>query len=345
MATTYYSPILRDDDYQLTQNAMNVAVFNDTVESFKLFVQQIFAPNAWDSWTVGDVTSAVTSIRVYPFNFKTSLPNVEYDFEKIKLLGKYLTAEVRCALQNRESFNINFGTYTFTRKYNDFRDFEPYRTCKMYLPFVGYVDISLEEVYGKQVSVNYVTNILTGRTTIYVDLVNERTLFTTETNLSIEISTSNTNGGINNMAMIMGSLQAITAVGSLGAGIALAGVSGAGLTSYGMMHSGTTQLTSINGGVLGNVLESTRPHAYKGTQPTSNGGWYGPRKVFLLFEEMESVNYDDVKSRVGLPLMKTKNLSLLTGYTECSEVRISSAIATVEELEEIKRLLLNGIIL
>lgn len=43
---------------------------------------------------------------------------------------------------------IYCGQYTFTRKYNDWRDFKPFTKITLFIPYVGWVELNNEEIYS-----------------------------------------------------------------------------------------------------------------------------------------------------------------------------------------------------
>ena len=49
------------------------------------------------------------------------------------------------------TFGFTLGEYLYTGKYGDFRDFEPYTTLQIYLPFYGFVDVNIADVIGKYI--------------------------------------------------------------------------------------------------------------------------------------------------------------------------------------------------
>lgn len=59
--------------------------------------------------------------------------------------------------------SINFDSRV--TRFNDFRDYPPYRTFEMYVPFVGTVPVDQRKLYGKQLQLRYIPDFYTGNGT------------------------------------------------------------------------------------------------------------------------------------------------------------------------------------
>lgn len=350
---------LPDSDYEPTTNAVKFGVFNMASNSLPLFFQQVFDPNWWDTWLVGDVTSAIISLKMYPF--KVSDPTSQPEEKPIKILDKTLLGNVSYVDLSKTTRTLSFG-YIDIPNTNSFLDYEPYLILKLYLPFYGFITLDNSRVLGKRLFINYLVDYTSGRATIYVDVgnkvapYNEVTYFTGTCILSIDIPLSNNNGSMNNM-------NAFMSIFSLSMGIA----SGSTMTQTSSPQTTFNPLTGLPnrtplkstsnrletealGGVqsgLWSAFEASRPYAYQGQGAQGNGGWYGALNCFLLKETLNTEGYpDNIKKYYGLPLMENVLLSTLTGFTQVSDIHIDGLDnATASEVQEIESLLLNGVIL
>ena len=355
MSTTPYYGFhsnLPDTDYQTTVNAMQIGVFNNTEESLPLFLQMVFAPTSRDTFIVGDVTSAITSLRAYPF--KVSNPPSQPDAQIVKILGKQLNANVSYVKLSSYTLFLDFGTITISKKFNNFIDYEPYTRLYLYLPFKGYIDLDNSVVLGKTLKINYVIDLSSGRSTIYIDVLENgtyRTIYTENCIIGIDIPTSNINGNMNNIqgmlavystTMSMANAQAITKISSQVPTTLTGGLTGRGTTS----QEGVAVEGFPMSGSLMHIYNASRPYVAHGTPAQGNGGWYGPTECFLVREYLSPVNYDDINSYWGKPLSQEKTLSDLTGFTIIDKIHLEDiGTATSNELNEIETLLKQGILL
>ena len=107
---------------------------------------------------LGDYTKWCSSLVYFPINFV----NVEESRLGTTLTQYYLNVggvqvgnannRVHCYIPpSLLEFGFTLGEYLYTGKYGDFRDFEPYTTLQIYLPFYGFVDVNIADVIGKYI--------------------------------------------------------------------------------------------------------------------------------------------------------------------------------------------------
>lgn len=75
--------------------------------------------------------------------------------------GNPLTSEIQV---------INFGQIEVKRYSGTFYDYEPYSSCTLYLPYIGYVTLKVNEILGKTLRLQYIVNLLTGNFTAVIDV-------------------------------------------------------------------------------------------------------------------------------------------------------------------------------
>ena len=178
----------------------------------------------------------ISTVMVYPFN----IPLGRNGTSQGKLqLGLYDT-KIDCYDLLLVSEMYEMGEILIQPHFNNFADYDGYSKMEVWLPFLGTVDISLNDVIGKylkfRLGVDYISgqgiwyicvgNEPTNATSIYVDLLegaNDRILSTHTCQLGIQlpIGTSNTASVYRNL--IMGAVKGVStalssyAISSLGA--------------------------------------------------------------------------------------------------------------------------------
>lgn len=57
---------------------------------------------------------------------------------------------------------LDFGTITIGRYSGTFYDYQPYSSAQLYLPYIGYVPLKMNEIIGKELSLKYVVSLTSG---------------------------------------------------------------------------------------------------------------------------------------------------------------------------------------
>lgn len=178
----------------------------------------------------------ISTVMVYPFN----IPLGRNGTSQGKLqLGLYDT-KIDCYDLLLVSEMYEMGELLIEPHFNNFADYDGYSKMEVWLPFLGTVDISLNDVIGKylkfRLGVDYISgqgiwyicvgDTPTNATSIYVDLLegaNDRILstHTCQLGMQLPIGTSNTASVYRNL--IMGAVKGVStalssyAISSLGA--------------------------------------------------------------------------------------------------------------------------------
>ena len=178
----------------------------------------------------------ISTVMVYPFN----IPLGRNGTSQGKLqLGLYDT-NIDCYDLHLVSEMYEMGEILIQPHFNNFADYDGYSKMEVWLPFLGAVDISLNDVIGKylkfRLGVDYISgqgiwyicvgNEPTNATSIYVDLLegaNDRILSTHTCQLGMQLPIGTTNTASVYRNLIMGAVKGVStalssyAISSLGA--------------------------------------------------------------------------------------------------------------------------------
>ena len=178
----------------------------------------------------------ISTVMVYPFN----IPLGRNGTSQGKLqLGLYDT-KIDCYDLLLVSEMYEMGEILIQSHFNNFADYDGYSKMEVWLPFLGTVDISLNDVIGKylkfRLGVDYISgqgiwyicvgDEPTNATSIYVDLLegaNDRILSTHTCQLGIQLPIGTTNTASVYRNLIMGAVKGVStalssyAISSLGA--------------------------------------------------------------------------------------------------------------------------------
>lgn len=285
----------------------------------------------------------VYSLKKYPFDvrqFFRVFPWFSSEQPETLYLGGKSTGITGVEIGNMGTNFLNesginqIASIDIDRHFNDFKDFEPYTTMKIYVPYFGFYDIPTNEIMGKTLKVNFGVDLLTGFATIWISVDN--TLIMTDTkSIGTDVPLGKTNWDEIARNNINASLKAIAGVGSLITGVVTKGAP-----------------VLIGGGI--GLIASSGVSAITGNVRTFQKGQIGgnfmsmmsPNSVYLIITRIKPVIASDYNHTHGKPLGETRTLSALHGFTKVSYIHLENFnTATSEELNMIENELKNGVIL
>lgn len=234
----------------------------------------------------------------------------------------YLDSNVSSKVVTQQYSQVNCGTIDIPEYYGNATDYEPYTSVHIYLPFVGIVPLKANDVIGKQLSVVYGVDAMTGTCLAMLTTKkgsSEIQCYTFAGNCATQIPISGGNYG-----------QMITGL----AGFLTAGV-GAVVTANPLMALGA-----------GAAFMSGNVSVQHSGAIGSNAGAAGIRTPYVIITRKKAYNANNYQNYYGLPANKETVLSSCRGYTKVKSVHIESmANATDSEKSEIETLLKEGVII
>lgn len=214
-------------------------------------------------------------------------------------------------------------------KYNSYLDYSPYTTAEIYLPFIGFESLNINDIMGKTVSVNYNIDMLSGTCTAIVK-VDGNSMYSYSGNMAMFLPLS-----AGNWARMMTSIfGAVGGVASIGAGVA-------GVMSGSALLGSTA--TAVSGArTLGNLESNSVSRSGK---ISGNAGILGDYQPFIVITRPINDKPSTYNSNIGQTYNKSVQLGTLSGFTIVDEAHIEGMSATETEKKEIERLLKEGVIL
>lgn len=231
------------------------------------------------------------------------------------------------------------------RRFHSWRDFEPYTKLFIMLPYIGTYQLDLARYYDKTLEVRYYIDTRTN--SVIAALIADGTLidyFNGQMGVNMPITLTDfsafANAQINTLLGAGGNavnsfsngLANVPAMASNAAGLAMGAagvaVSGAAVgakTVYGLSQNNINNFNKTKGG------------------STSMINAFLPQKVTLIWEMMEDCAPDNYGAMFGYPSMKSGKLINFSGFLKCQGVKLECNVATENERERLKQMLLSGI--
>ena len=220
-----------------------------------------------------------------------------------------------------------FDTYGFAEvkaEKGNFLDYNPYTKVTAHLPFVGEHSLDVNDVVGKQLTLKYIFDFLTGSCVAEID-VNGKPRYFFGGACGMQVPTSSEDFGrmyssILSAGATLGGTLATIATGGLTAPLAIGAATS--MLANGMNGSPTVQFSSGAGSVNGMI---------------------GCKTAFLVIEKPKEKIVGNQQGYLGRPSFMTRTLSNCSGYTKCLNVHLDNIPCTATERAEIERLLLDGV--
>lgn len=284
--------------------AENLANTCDTIGKFaETFINQNLINYVIDCHIVpvSPVSTNNTGIKI---GFKT------FNYNPNKVLSDYVI--------------YNCGTLEIGEYYHNFLDYVGTR-AKLYLPFIGFVNVNPEWFIGGRLQVKYHFNVIDGSCIAFVIGTSSKSklldtvVATFGGNCCVHIPIT----GVNYSSMISGVVSGASQI-----------VSGVASGNVG----------SVASGALG-ILDA-HPDLQQSNSYNSGMSYMCYRKPYLLIERPVADFSQNYPGEKGLPLNATYPLNALTGFTQCDDVNFNvNFTCTEEEKNMIKEALKEGIIL
>ena len=283
-------------------------------------------------------SDCIYSIKIVPIGIEKIMEHSERAME-IKL-GTYslpfLSGGFGCQKLTSQYYQTEFTVGPFNPVYNNFLDFNPYSKMSIYLPFVGYQELDINNFVNKSMKVIYtydvlnclcVVNIYPGNGTTY--LSEPLYVFSGSFGTDYPFASASRNVG----GALSSTLGLGTSIFTGNVGGVVSGLAGTIMAS--------TQTTYSRGGNL------SGSHSYMGN--------YSFKKPFVIIEYPNAWADNDVRDKYGkkvnITLKGDTTLENFSGYTVLERIHLSNIYSTVNnntfyatqsEMDEIESILTSG---
>ena len=235
----------------------------------------------------------------------------------------YLDSGVNSNFVSNQYTKIDCGTVNLQEYFGNVFDYSPYTSIELYLPCIGFVQLDVGNVMRSSINITYTVDVLTGACLAEVNVKRDNSggvLYSYSGNCASQypLSSGSYMGIVSSVIGVAGSIVGAVASGGSLAPLALGATSGLLNAKTHVQHSGSL---SGNSGVMGGKI----PYLII-TRPQTN----------------MAENYQHLQ---GIPSNTYTQLSACHGFVKVKNVNVQNIIAESEELEEIKTLLLDGVII
>lgn len=221
----------------------------------------------------------------------------------------YLDSGVPSKIVTEQYTTVDCGTVNCYEHFGNVLDYNPYTNIRLYLPFIGIIDLSNSDVMRSSINVVYHVDVLSGACLAEVKITRDGgggTLYQYAGNAATTLPISS--------GSYMGVVSSVSSVATR----ALAGFASGG--ALGAIASGATGVLNAQGT---NVVHSG---GFSG-----NAGAMGCKKPYLIIERPQTETADNTAKLLGYGSNLFTKLNTCKGLTRVKGVHVDAVPATKEE--------------
>ena len=238
------------------------------------------------------------------------------------------TTNILCTITNEQYVSVECGQIDLKEHYGNFSDYSPNTSIDIYLPYIGYRQIDIDDFMAGKIRVRYQCDILTGDCVaeIYCEGKGKsKLMYTFNGNISYNVPLSGAN-------YLQYYLSIVSGIGSVATGVAQ-GIGGNPLGGIGTAASG-----------VGQILTSKPAYGRSGSLGSA-AGYLSYRRPFLVRKSPINTTAKNLAKESGYISNKGQKIGDYSGYTKCAAVILDGITATKSEIDEIETLLKEGVII
>lgn len=244
---------------------------------------------------------------------------------------------------------VDCGSIDVGNAFGNYLSYAPYTKFSMYLPYIGIVELSTDDVMGKTVSLKYHVDVLSCSCVAYLKCgASVLYQFTGSCGYSIPVSSNDFRATIANIVSITA-----TVAGAIVSGGAAAGVT-AGTTAKAaakaarkraQQKAARTASAIGDAASIGKNVMGSKPEIHRSGAIGGSAGILGMQKPYLIVEYPNPCKPEKQYHYTGYPSFVTVKLQDITGYAEFEEILVEGVPCTEAEQTMIKELCEGGIFL
>ena len=218
----------------------------------------------------------------------------------------------------------DLGSISVPKVWGSQLDYQPYTKAEIYLPYIGYEDLDIDEICGKTMGLRYSIDLLSGTCVAFIAINGDlKYQFTGNCASSIPYNENSHN--------IMTELAAF--------------FGGIGTAVVGAVSGNVPAIAAGGMGAVGSIVSFLKPNIKHGSSVSSTAGFLSLQKPVLYLQRPSQNLAANYKHFNGYPSNITARIGTLSGYTVVDKIHLENIDASEEEKIEIERLLKEGVVL
>lgn len=313
--------------------AFDMGFISAYVPTHEQLQQLSYKMHSKDFWTAlanlfNNLDDGVISLGLLPFQVPTRA------MQELKFA--WVSTGVSMPLAAKQNIKLNLGTVVVPTIYHNFLDYSPNTKAKIFLPFLGERDLSVDDIIGKNINLFYNVDVLTGDFVAHMSVEgNDLYHWTGNCMMHLPISSRSFQSLFNSY---------VSMVSSIGRGVIATTIPASGSKAY---QIASKNAENAMGAIesIGNYIVNSKPTLSHNGDASGSSGYLDVLTPYIYIERPNYQEPDDYDALYGKPSNSTVTLSQLTGFVKVSQIHLVGISATDTELDEIVRLLKEGVIL
>ena len=236
---------------------------------------------------------------------------------------------INCSYLSTNYVNVDCGSVSIDEYVGSFLDYEPHVKLNLFLPYVGFVPLSADDIVGGSINVQYNIDVLSGHCVAFIKHSTKGVLYSYSGSCitNIPLTAQSFTGALQSYYTGLAGIAA-SAISSLGTG-------GAGLCQ--------TAAEVVKFGM--DTMFNSKPAFQRSGSIGGAAAIMGVQTPFIVIQRPRFSVPDNVTKYVGLTSNMTRQLGSCHGFTMCEYVHLDGISATSEEIMEMESMLKQGVIL
>ena len=302
---------------------------------------------------VENISSMFVSLGIMPFVVDAG------NTVSVKWLG-LIDTTINLTLAASQLMEFDMGSINMADDANIFTsgsvlDYSPFSKLGIYLPFIGYQELDIDECRNAVIGLRYRIDILSG-SCVAIIRIDGRDIYQFSGNCLTQIPLTSTDMS----GLLTSSVQVAVSAASLGANGAVASAGDAltgerfekgDLSQAGADLQHSQHLASVIGS-SGQLVSATvngmmgmKPNFKKSGAISASNSLLAVKQPFLFLTTPRQSMPEHYERYCGFPCNITGSLGSFSGFTVVEDIRLNGLVATSSEVEEIYQLLKTGIII
>lgn len=295
---------------------------------------------------VENITNMFTSLAMVPFDVDAG--------RTVNVTWLGIETSVLLTLAAKQYYEFDMGSINMADDARIFTsgsvlDYSPFSKLGVYLPFIGYQDLDIDECRNAVINLRYRIDILSGAC-VAILKVDGRDLYQFTGNCLTQIPITNESmQSLVSDAVNVGiaAAGAGAAAANAGSGLAEAAGSKEGIQFGDIAHAHTTvnRAESSLASASANAVIGSKPTFNKSGAISSSASMMALKQPYLFLSTPRQSIPEHYQRYRGFPSNITSKLGDLNGFTVVEDIRLNGLVATSPEVAEIYDLLKKGVII